>query len=160
MKINFEDVNWHYRRLIKKIYNKAEEYTNNTFKGVVVTVSFASEKRIKELNNNYRKVDNITDVLSFPMLDIVYPQHVKDYSKEVSPDGILYLGDVVICPKRAKEQASEYGHSKKREVAFLALHGLLHLYGYDHIKVEDEKIMKNASKEILEELKIRRKKNV
>lgn len=47
MKINFEDVNWHYRRLIKKIYNKAEEYTNNTFKGAVVTVSFASEKRIK-----------------------------------------------------------------------------------------------------------------
>ena len=160
MKINFEDVNFRYRRLIKKIYRKAEEYTNNSFNEVVVTVSFVNEKRIKELNKNYRKVDKVTDVLSFPMLEIIYPQHVKDFSKEVSPDGTLYLGDVVICPKRAKEQAKEYGHSKKREVAFLALHGLLHLYGYDHIKVEDEKIMKSTSKEILNELNIKRMKNV
>lgn len=160
MIIDFENVGLRYRNLIKKIYNKAEEFTDNTFKKSIVTVSFVNEKRIKELNKGYRKVDKVTDVLSFPMLDIVYPQHIRDFKNEVSPDGILYIGDVVICPKRAKQQAKEYQHSKKREIAFLALHGLLHLYGYDHIKTNDEEVMKNTSKAILDELNIKRMNNV
>lgn len=160
MKINFEKVGIKYRRLITKIFLKTEEYTKNYFKDSVVTVSFVNKYRIKDLNMQYRKVDRVTDVLSFPMLDINYNQHIKDFIKEVSPDGFLYLGDIVICPKKAKQQAKEYGHSKKREVAFLALHGLLHLYGYDHINEEDEKIMKQTRKKILESLNIKRMNNV
>ncbi len=160
MKINFEKVGIKYRRLITKIFLKTEEYTKNYFKDSVVTVSFVNKDRIKDLNMQYRKVDRVTDVLSFPMLDINYNQHIKDFIKEVSPDGFLYLGDIVICPKKAKQQAKEYGHSKKREVAFLALHGLLHLYGYDHINEEDEKIMKQTRKKILESLNIKRMNNV
>ena len=90
------------------------------------------------------------------MLDIKYPQNLSHYKNEVAPDGSLYLGDVVICPKIARIQAKYFKHSKKREVAFLALHGLLHLLGYDHIEKEDEEIMTKVSEEILQSLNIKR----
>ena len=160
MKINFEKVGFLYKNLIKKIYRQAEIMTNNDLDGTIVTVSFVDEKRIRQLNNEYRKVDKPTDVLSFPMLDIVYPQKVQEFIQEEAPDGSLYLGDVVICPKIAKRQARDFGHSKKREIGFLALHGLLHVLGYDHIKEEDEKIMQKTAENILENLNIKRKKNV
>ena len=66
----------------------------------------------------------------------------------------------MICPQVAKRQAKEYRHRKKREIAFLALHGLLHVLGYDHISQEDEVVMQKASREILDNLKIKRKKDV
>ena len=160
MKINFEKVGFLYKNLIKKIYRQAEIMTNNDLDGTIVTVSFVDEKRIRQLNNEYRKVDKPTDVLSFPMLDIVYPQKVQEFIQEEAPDGSLYLGDVVICPKIAKRQARDFGHSKKREIGFLALHGLLHVLGYDHIKEEDEKIMQETAENILKNLNIKRKKNV
>lgn len=157
MKINFEGVKRKYKKLITTIYDKAVEITNNDdIKNLWVSVSFENENRIKELNSEFRKVDKATDVLSFPMLDIKYPQKLVEYKREFSPDGSLYIGDVVICPKIAKQQAKFYGHSKKREVAFLALHGLLHLLGYDHIEDKDEEIMTKVSEEILQSLDIKR----
>ena len=160
MQVNFEKVGFRYRALIRKIYDFTLKYTKNDVKFAVITVSFADTKKIKELNRQYRKVDKATDVLSFPMLDITYKQKLNDFLSEVSPDGSLYLGDVVICPKIAKLQAKEYGHSKKREISFLALHGLLHVLGYDHIEKDDEEIMQRTANEILDKLKIKRKKNV
>lgn len=157
MQINFEKVRSRYRRLIKAVFDEAVNYTGNDYKNLIVTVSFAKHEQIRKLNKIYRNVDRATDVLSFPMLDITYPQKIKDYLIEVSPDGSLYLGDIVICKKIAKKQAKEYGHSKTREIAFLALHGLLHLLGYDHIKPEDEKIMNETSKTILNKLKIKKR---
>ena len=154
MQINFEKVKRKYRRLIRRVFDEAVEFTDNDYKHLLVTVSFAKRDEIRNLNRIYRNVDRVTDVLSFPMLDIVYPQKIKDYLFEVSPDGSLYLGDIVICKKIAKKQAKDYGHSKKREIAFLALHGLLHVLGYDHIEQEDEKIMKKTSEEILTKLGI------
>lgn len=158
MRINFEKVRRKYRKLITTVFNEAIKETQNDYRDLIVTVSFAKEDQIRNLNRIHRKVDRATDVLSFPMLDIVYPQKVKDYLDEISPDGSLYLGDIVICKKIAKKQAKEYGHSKKREIAFLALHGLLHLLGYDHIQPEDEKIMHSTSKEILNRLNIKKDK--
>ena len=114
MQVNFEKVGLRYRGLIQKIYNYALNYTNNYTKNAIITVSFADEERIRQLNKEYRNVDKATDVLSFPMLDIVYPQKLKDFIREISPDGSLYIGDVVICPQVAKRQAKEYRHSKKR----------------------------------------------
>jgi len=156
MQINFEDVGHKYRKLIKKIYNEAFIVTGNQHENIWLTVSFVDEKRIKELNNAFRKVDRVTDVLSFPMLNIVYPQKIDEFKNENEPDGSLYLGDVVICKKVAKLQAKQFGHSKKREVGFLALHGLLHLLGYDHIESEDEKVMMEMSKKILANLQLNR----
>ncbi len=160
MQVNFEKVGFRYRSLIRKIYDFTLNYTKNDFKYAVITVSFANEAKIKELNQQYRKVDKVTDVLSFPMLDITYPHKLKEFYSEVSPDGFLYLGDVVICPQIAKKQAKEYGHSKKREISFLALHGLLHVLGYDHIEKQDEKVMQDTANEILNKLNIKRKNNV
>ena len=152
MFFNFDNVGHKYKKLIKKIYEKAIEVTNNDIPNIWLTVSFVKRQRIRELNKKYRNIDRATDVLSFPMLDIVYPQTLNDYKNEYAPDGTLYIGDVVICKKIAKWQAKLYGHSKKREIGFLALHGLLHILGYDHIKKEDEDIMIETSNKILEEL--------
>ncbi len=156
MIINFEGVGHRYRKLIKTLYEKALELTNNRADNVWVTVSFVNRKRIKELNNQYRQVDRQTDVLSFPMLDIVYPQTLSDFKGEYSPDGMLYIGDVVICSKVAKWQAKLYGHSKKREVGFLALHGFLQILGFDHIESEDEKVMMEMSNRVLDAVGLKR----
>ena len=160
MQINFEKVGRRYRKLITKVYEAAEQVTGNDYKNAIVTVSFAKKDEIRNLNRIYRNVDRSTDVLSFPMLNMTYKQKIKEFADEVSPDGSLYVGDVVICKKIAKKQAKEYGHKKKREIAFLALHGLLHLYGFDHIKKEEEEIMTETANIILDGLDIKRGDNV
>lgn len=160
MQIIFEKVGGKYRKLIKSVYEEACKFTDNDFANACITVSFVNEREIRSLNKEYREVDKVTDVLSFPMLDIKYPQKIRDFMFDISPNGNLYLGDVVICKKVAKLQAKEYGHKMKREVCFLALHGLLHVLGYDHVEKEDEKVMVSTSEEILNHLDIKRGKNV
>lgn len=156
MYINFEYVGRKYKKLIQTIFDEALKVTENQHDNLWLTLTFVKKERIQELNKAYRKVDKVTDVLSFPMLNISHPQKLEDFKKENEPDGSLYLGDIVICKKVAKEQAKKFGHSKKREVGFLALHGLLHLLGYDHIESEDEEIMTKTSKQILDNLEITR----
>lgn len=96
-----------------------------------VEVIIADEEEIRRLNNENRGIDRVTDVLSFPMFE-----RKSDICKDES--GSAFLGSMVICRKRAQEQAKEYGHSVKREAAFLAVHSILHLLGYDHEKGEAE----------------------
>ncbi len=84
-----------------------------------LTLSFVDDPEIRELNKSYRKKDKATDVLSFPL-------------NETAADGNFYLGDIVISVPRAKEQAAELGHPLVRELEILAIHGFLHLLGYDH----------------------------
>ena len=104
-----------------------------------VSVTFTDNEKIRELNRTYRNIDRETDVLSFPLFD-------EDFS-----DGEkAALGDVVISLEKAVRQAEEYGHSFEREVAFLTVHSLLHLLGYDHeTSAEDEKEMFFRQEEIL-----------
>lgn len=160
MIINFEKVGHCKRKKIAQVLNEALEVTGNNGENIVVTVSFVNEKEIRRLNKLHRKVDRVTDVLSFPMLDIKYPQKLEEFKDDISPDGRMYIGDIAICKKRAKQQAKEYGHGKQREICFLALHGFLHLLGFDHIEEADEKIMTATSKAVLEKLNITRGKNV
>lgn len=92
-----------------------------------IELSIVDAEQIRSLNSQFRGLDEVTDVLSFP-------QH-GDEAEAVfvaSPDGVDRLGDVVICLPRAREQAEEYGHSLAREVSYLFVHGVLHLLGYDH----------------------------
>ena len=96
--------------------------------------------RIQALNNEYRSIDSVTDVLSFPSVE----------AGQTPSDG--FWGDIVICPSRAAEQAIEYGHSLTRELAFLTVHGMLHLFGFDHIEPEDETVMIAEQKLILERM--------
>lgn len=94
-----------------------------------ISVTFVGGEEINELNNQYRNVDKVTDVLSFPQFDDL---------NEIPEEGSIILGDVVICKERAEEQAEEYGHSFEREIIYLFVHSILHLVGYDHME-EDEK---------------------
>ena len=113
---------------------------NNVAGDVCVLITDAEE--IQRLNFSYRQIDRVTDVLTFPAWEgdaIICP-----------PDG--YLGDIAICFERAQEQAEEYGHSLERELAFLSVHGALHLLGYDHMEPDDERKMLAQQDEILNEL--------
>lgn len=113
-----------------------------------VSVTLVDNARIRELNNEFRQIDRETDVLSFPM---------GDESFEVDPDNdAILLGDIVISLEKAQAQAEEYGHSFKREVAFLLTHSLFHLLGYDHMTPEEEKEMFAKQEAVLERLGISR----
>ncbi len=115
-----------------------------------VSVTFTDNEGIRELNRDYREKDSPTDVLSFPMYDI----RSGDTPDEGFP---CELGDIVLSLERAAAQAEEFGHSFKREVAFLTVHSTLHLLGYDHeISPEDDEDMRRRQKDVMEILKITR----
>lgn len=137
-----------YKKKIGKLFEVAQEVLKEDFSRVVVSVNFVSEDEIQTLNKKFREIDRVTDVLSFPNLNKSVGQSLSEFENEMF-DGTLFLGDIVICKKQAKRQAKEFGHSQKREICFLALHGLLHLLGYDHIEKADERLMNKTAEEIL-----------
>lgn len=107
-----------------------EGYKNNA----EISVTFTDNEGIRKLNNEFRGIDKPTDVLSFPLTD--YESSGEPFVDEL--DGSL--GDIVISLERAKEQADEFGHSFERETAFLTVHSMLHLLGYDHVNGEEEEL--------------------
>ncbi|MBE3589602.1 MAG: rRNA maturation RNase YbeY [Firmicutes bacterium] len=107
-----------------------------------VDLTFADDAYLQELNREYRGVDRPTDVLSFPCYD---PAELAGARAEPAP----LLGEVVVSVPRAQEQARAYGHSVEREMAFLAVHGVLHLLGYDHRTPEEEAAMQAAAEAVL-----------
>lgn len=114
-----------------------------------VSVTLVDNARIRELNAKFREIDKETDVLSFPL--------GGDEGFEVDPDtDAILLGDIVISLERAAAQAEEYGHSFRREVAFLVTHSLFHLLGYDHMTPEEETEMFAKQEKVLEKLGITR----
>ena len=125
---------------------------------LAIEIVFVSEDEIRKLNAEQRQTDRVTDVLSFPYLDgIRYKKLTLDgHEDETDENGRLLIGSVCICEKRAEEQAAEYGHSLTREVCYLALHGILHCFGYDHITESDETEMSALAKDIMNELNIGR----
>ena len=114
---------------IKKILKHALKYEK--IKNAEFNVILVTNKKIKELNKEYRKIDKETDVISFALED----------KKEAFKLEKRLLGDIYISVDKAKTQAKEYNHSNIRELCFLSVHGLLHLLGYDHMNEKDEKIM-------------------
>lgn len=105
---------------------------------------FCDENEIKELNLKNRGVNSVTDVLSFPAAGVSAGEIVKkkNYPFDLDESGRVFLGSIMICLKRAKEQAAEYGHSETREIAYLTVHGLMHLFGFDHLEEADKKQMR------------------
>lgn len=114
-----------------------------------VSVSLVDGKSIKKLNKEYRGVDKVTDVLSFPL----------DFETDIDLP-LIMLGDVVINLEKIKEQAVEYGHSELRELSYLTVHSMLHLIGYDHIEEDDQKEMRLKEKEIMKVLGISKWKEI
>ncbi len=114
-----------------------------------VSLTFTDNAEIRKLNKQFRDIDRETDVLSFPMGD--------EDGFDVNPEtNSLLLGDIVISLEKAKAQSEEYGHSMKREVAFLIAHSLFHLLGYDHMTPEEETEMFAKQEKVLQRLGITR----
>lgn len=116
----------------------------NIKKDYDLSVSFIDDKTIRQINNDYRKIDKKTDVISFAMLD----------SKDIvsQDDSDLDLGDIFISFETAEVQAKSLNQSRNRELLFLFIHGLLHLLGYDHLELEDEREMFGLQEEIINEV--------
>lgn len=112
-----------------------------------ISLSFVDSLTIHNLNKEYRNVDRITDVLSFPIEDFYNEERDTILKKEH-----IMLGDIIICVDVAKRQAKELGHSFKREIMYLTCHSMLHLLGYDHMNEEDKKLMRSREKEIMKNL--------
>lgn len=158
MKINFYKCNFVKKRLLIKVFkeclNSLSQPDNTEF-----SFSFVTEVQIKELNNKYRNIDSSTDVLSFPSLNLSVGDIVNSNNAKTSinyDNGNYLLGDIIICNEKVKAQAAEYGHSYNRELSFLALHGLLHLFGYDHQDEVGDKQMNEISEVILNKLGLKK----
>lgn len=137
------------RNLVRRSVIAALEYENFSY-DAEVSVTFTDNEGIKELNREYRDKDSATDVLSFPMYDF----RNGDKPEEGFP---VELGDIVLSLERADSQSVEFGHSFKREVAFLTVHSVLHLLGYDHeLSDDDDADMRRRQKDIMEKLKLTR----
>ena len=138
LKIDFADeqskekTGFFFRRLIRRAIKTALECENFDF-DTMVSVTFTDNEQIREKNREFRDIDSATDVLSFPMYSM------KD-GDVPSPGEWCELGDIVLSLERARAQALEYGHSYERECAFLTVHSVLHLLGYDHVDSEAEEM--------------------
>ena len=122
---------------------------------LAIELIFVDGEEIRRLNAQTRGIDKVTDVLSYPTLDGIKGQALKgeDYPFDIDEEGNLLIGSIVVCCQRAQEQAKEYGHSYEREVAFLCVHSMLHLLGYDHERSEQDDLdMRQRQSEIMKML--------
>lgn len=136
---DFMEITQDYEKAIKNAVAAvlSEEDLHGDFE---VSVSFVTNEEIKELNRDYRNVDCETDVLSFPMDDEF--------------DGVFILGDIVLSTQKIIEQAHDLGNSLEREMLYLTVHSMLHLLGYDHMRDDEKKEMREKEKGIMRNLKI------
>jgi len=142
-----------YEEIVKTVLDECfkEEGLENS--KLYITITLTNPENIREINKKYRNIDYATDVLSFPMFtqeELKQKMIKKDYTYEDM------LGDIVISIKKVEEQAQEYGHSFRRELSYMIVHGFYHLMGYDHIKEEDKVKMRPKEEKILNTLKIER----
>ena len=125
-----------------------------------VNLLLTDDEAIREMNREHRHIDRATDVLSFPMLEYETPgdlSGIEESANAFDPEtGELMLGDIVISKDRVIAQAEEYGHSVRREYAFLIAHSMLHLLGYDHMEEEERRLMEDGQRKIMEKAGILR----
>ena len=124
-----------------------------------MTVTITDDEGIRKYNNEFRQIDKATDVLSFPLNDFYRSVPGEDMTELMDPITCeVPLGDMIISVERAREQAKEYGHGMARECAYLTVHSMLHLLGYDHVDEAEEKAaMREKEEEILSVLGLSRK---
>lgn len=142
------------RKAVYDVCEKVMEEEDCNF-DAQISITLVDNDAIREINKEQRQIDKATDVLSFPMLEF---DEEGNADGEFETDGdFIVLGDIVISMERAKEQSIEYGHSLKREVAFLTAHSMLHLLGYDHVDDEEgERLMIEKQNKVLNSLGITR----
>lgn len=154
------DFSFHYRELANKVIEASLETEAFPYEAEV-SLTLTDNARMQEINLQTRGIDAPTDVLSFPMLEYAAPAAFDEIGEQwedcANPDtGEVLLGDIVISVDRVRSQAEEYGHSEKREYAFLITHSMLHLMGYDHMEPGEASVMEEHQRMILRKLNINR----
>ncbi|BCJ95391.1 endoribonuclease YbeY [Anaerocolumna cellulosilytica] len=154
------ELNLDYKEIITQVVEKSLDFENCPYEAEV-NVILTDNTEIQEINKEHRNIDAPTDVLSFPMIDYEKPADFSALEDEADyyfhPDtGELLLGDIIISVEKVMEQAREFGHSQKRELAFLTAHSMLHLMGYDHMEDEERLVMEEKQRQVLEALNIGR----
>lgn len=145
--------------LARTVIEAALDYVGCPYEAEVSLLLTMNEE-IRQMNQEFRGIDKATDVLSFPMVDYETAGEfgfLEEHGEYFHPEsGELLLGDIVISKEKVLSQAEEYGHSVKREYAFLIAHSMLHLTGYDHMEDDERLEMERMQREILEQLEILR----
>ena len=153
------DFDFDWRKLAEEVLETALETESFPFEAEVSLLLVTAED-IQEINREHRGIDAPTDVLSFPLISYPSPGEfgeVETDEDNFNPDtGEAVLGDIVLCIDKVKEQARNFGHSEKREYAFLILHSILHLLGYDHITQQESELMEDKQNKILGQMGILR----
>ncbi len=154
------DIGTDTKELCKMLLDKALDYLKCEYEAEC-SLLITDGETIREYNRENRNIDSQTDVLSFPAIDFDTPcgydiLDENDFTQFNPDTGMLMLGDIVISYEHVIRQAQEFGHTVKRELSFLILHSILHLFGYDHIDDEDRHAMEEVQKAILDEMGITR----
>ena len=150
--LNIEE-NEEYERTIQKVIYKCFEEEKLLDSKLIITITLTTPEKIRQINNQYRKIDKETDVLSFPMFE---KQEIDEKIQKQDFNHEDVLGDIIISIEKVQEQAKEYGHSFERELSYMIVHGFYHLMGYDHIEEQDKKIMRPKEEKVLKDLDITR----
>jgi len=139
--------------LSKAVYNELKQKAK-----LKVEVIFVCKDEILQLNKDTRKIESVTDVLSYPTLENIKGEilNKKNYPFDLDEDGNIFMGSIAICSDVAREQAEEFNHSFERELFYLSVHGLLHLFGYDHIEENDKIEMREMEEKIMEKISLSR----
>ena len=140
-----------YKKIIDKVYERCFKEERLYDYEIYISIIITNEEYIKRVNSEYRNIDEVTDVLSFPMFE---PSEIDEAKKRKEA-----LGDVIICIPRVENQAKEYGHSFEREFAYMLVHGFYHLMGYDHMNEEDKEKMRAKEENILRNIGFERVEN-
>lgn len=151
---------FNYAKLAEEVIDACLDYSEFPYEAEV-NLTLTDNEGIHQINKEFRDIDRPTDVLSFPMLDYEMPGDFSflddENSNDFNPDtGEAILGDIVISVDKVLEQAESFGHSIEREYAFLIVHSMLHLFGYDHMEQEEAKVMEEKQREILHKMNILR----
>lgn len=161
-----EKLDFDWETVIKSVVETACDYVKCPYEAEV-SVTLTDNESIRQINNEYRQIDNPTDVLSFPLLDYDSPadfsfldsdnEEDEIVSEYFNPDsGELMLGDIIISVDKVKEQSEKYGHTDRRELAFLVAHSMMHLFGYDHMESTEAVVMEQKQEDVLSILGITR----
>jgi probable rRNA maturation factor len=155
-----KSLSFDYEKVIKDVIAESLRFEKCPYEAEV-SVTLTNNEEIRESNREFRGIDKPTDVLSFPMVDYEKPSDFtlaeSSHEDYFNPEtGDLLLGDIVLNVDRVYEQAEEYGHSVKRELAFLTAHSMLHLLGYDHMEDSERLVMEEKQEQILQNLGITR----
>lgn len=138
-----------FRDNINKIIMLAVDYEKLNADTIYVSISAASEAEIQNLNREYRKIDRVTDVLSFPVFTVQELENIKSKNNNLKQ---VELGDIIMCLDVVKQHSIEYGTGLNREILYMITHGICHLLGYDHIEDTDKIKMRALEDKILQQI--------